>query len=115
MEESYLMAYDTTTGDILGFYLKSIHGDNIPTPNKEVTKEKHNFYMENNGKYKINVTTLEDELIPVTTNTQQPTQDEILRAKLLKDNADIKLQLVQQQQINANLLNQVAKLTGGTK
>ena len=45
----------------------------------------------------------------------EPTQDEILRAKLLKDNVATQLQLVKQQQINANLLSQIAKLTGGTK
>lgn len=65
MNENYLMNYDTTTGEIKGFYLKSIHGDNIPTPNVEITPEKHEFYMENNGKYKLNVTTLEDEIIAI--------------------------------------------------
>lgn len=44
----------------------------------------------------------------------QPTPEEILRAKLIKDNASMQLQLAQQQQINANLLSQIAKL-GGAK
>jgi hypothetical protein len=46
--------------------------------------------------------------------TPQPTPDEILRAKLLKDNVNIQLQLAQQQKINANLLTQISKL-GGTQ
>lgn len=44
----------------------------------------------------------------------QPTQEEIIRANLLKDNVNFKLQLAQQQKINANLLTQIAKL-GGTQ
>lgn len=60
--ENYLMNYDETTGNILGFYLKSINV-NIPNPNIEITPEKHNFYMENNGLYRLNPTTLADELL----------------------------------------------------
>jgi hypothetical protein len=30
--------YDETTGDILGFYSPEIHGENMPTPNIEVTE-----------------------------------------------------------------------------
>jgi hypothetical protein len=63
MEENYLMHYDNE-GYIKGFYLKSIHGDNIPRPVIEITPEKHNFYLENQGLYKINPLTLEDEAIP---------------------------------------------------
>jgi hypothetical protein len=44
----------------------------------------------------------------------EPTQQEIIRANLLKDNIYFKLQLVKQQEINANLLTQIAKL-GGTQ
>ena len=76
MEENYLMAYDATAGNILGFYLKSIHGDNIPTPSLEITAEKHNFYMNNQGKYKLNIETLEDELIPVVEAKTEITTDE---------------------------------------
>ncbi|AQS09696.1 hypothetical protein CLOBY_18270 [Clostridium saccharobutylicum] len=46
--------------------------------------------------------------------TPQPTADEILRAKLIQDNANMQLQLAQQQQINSSLLTQIAKL-GGTQ
>lgn len=74
--ENYFMNYDTTTGEIKGFYLKSIHGENIPTPNKEITPEKHNFYMEHNGEYKIDVTTLEDELVQIGEVTQSLTLEE---------------------------------------
>lgn len=72
MNENFLMNYDTTTGEIKGFYLKSIHGDNIPIPTIEITPEKHQFYMENNGKYKLNPTTLEDEIIPTPEPKPQP-------------------------------------------
>ena len=44
----------------------------------------------------------------------QPTQDEILRAKLIKDNAAIQLQLAQQQKFNADLLLKIASLGGTT-
>lgn len=54
--------------------------------------------------------------------TSQPSQDEILRAKIIKDGVTMQLQLTQQQKINANLVSQIAglsaqilKLTGGTK
>lgn len=79
MEENYLMAYDATTGNILGFYLKSIHGDNILTPNLEITQEKHDFYMEHNGQYRLNITTLEDELIPIIVIPTEKTELEILQ------------------------------------
>jgi len=45
---------------------------------------------------------------------EEPTQDEILRAKIIKDGVMMQLQLAQQQKINANLLAQIAKL-GGVK
>lgn len=44
----------------------------------------------------------------------EPSQDEILRAKILKDNADIQLQLVQQQKLNADILLKLASLGGST-
>jgi hypothetical protein len=78
MNEKFLMHYDATTGDILGFYLKSIHGDNIPTPIIEITSEKHQFYMKNNGKYRLNPSTLEDQQIPVVEVTTEPTLEERL-------------------------------------
>ncbi|EHI98056.1 hypothetical protein CDLVIII_1357 [Clostridium sp. DL-VIII] len=55
-----------------------------------------------------------EELNVIKNKTIQPTQEEILRAKLIKDNANIQLLLTHQQQINANLLSQIAKL-GGAK
>lgn len=113
MNENYFMNYDITTGEIKGFYLKSIHGSNIPTPNIEITQEKHQFYMENNGKYKINVTTLEDELIPFTQVVSQPNAQDILNAQLLKANAEITTQLDNQKTLNAQLLLDIAKLKGG--
>lgn len=77
--ENYFMNYDEKTGMTKGFYLKSIHGDNIPTPNIEITPEKHDFYVQNNGLYKINTTTLQDETIPISTPQIQipSTQDRL--------------------------------------
>jgi len=66
------MNYDTITGEVKGFYLVSIHGENIPAPIMEITPEKHDFYMENNGKYRLNLITLEDELIPIVESPPQP-------------------------------------------
>ena len=43
-----------------------------------------------------------------------PTQDEILRAKIIKDGVTMQLKQMKQDQINANLLAQIAKL-GGTQ
>lgn len=78
MNENYFMNYDENTGKIKGFYTKSIHGDNIPTPNVEITQEKHDFYMEHNGQYRLNPKTLEDELIPIVTGINVPTLEERL-------------------------------------
>lgn len=82
MEDKIYLYYDATTGEILGFYFESIHEDNIPTPNKEITPEEHEFYMDNNGKYRLNPTTLEYEEIPVTTITPEPTLEERNRADI---------------------------------
>ena len=76
--ENYLMNYDEKSGQIKGFYLKSIHGDNIPSPTIEVSFEKHDFYMQNNGKYKLNLQTLEDELIPIA----EPSQSDLIKVEL---------------------------------
>jgi hypothetical protein len=81
--EKFLMHYDETTGEIKGFYLASIHGENIPSPCIEIDAEKHRFYMENNGLYKININTLEDELLPILEPTPQPpTEQEKLKADI---------------------------------
>ena len=66
----YLMNYDVNTGDILGFYIKSIN-ENIPEPTIEITEEKHNFYMDNNSLYRLNPQTLEDELIPIISGSKR--------------------------------------------
>ena len=79
MEENYILNYDPETGSILGFYLKSIHGDNIPSPNIEITQEKYDFYMQNNGKYRIDPKTFQDIEIPVVL----PSQTDPIKAQLL--------------------------------
>lgn len=63
MEEEKIYLHYDEKGVILGFYFNSIHENNIPNPNIEITKEKYNFYMKNNGAYKLNISTLEDILI----------------------------------------------------
>ena len=70
-------------------------------------------YTEKDGDYIIVKTAEEvyqNYLNPVT---PQPTQDEILRAKLIKDNASMQLQLAQQQKLNTDILLKLASL-GGT-
>lgn len=44
----------------------------------------------------------------------QPAQEEILRAKILKDNANTQIQLTQQQKLNADILLKLAKVGGST-
>lgn len=44
----------------------------------------------------------------------EPSEQEILNAQLLKENADMKAQLAEQQELTANLLLQVASLKGGS-
>jgi len=39
------------TGDYIGFYTKEIHGDNIPTPNVELTEEQWQEAI--TGRYKL--------------------------------------------------------------
>lgn len=53
-----------------------------------------------------------EKLFP--TPIPQPTQDDLLRAKILKDNANMQLQLAQQQKLNADILLKIAKLGGST-
>ena len=43
-----------------------------------------------------------------TTPVQQPTEQQILNAKLLQDNANMQLELEQQKQLNAQILLQIA-------
>ena len=53
-----------------------------------------------------------EKLFP--TPAPQPTSDDLLRAKLIKDNAAIQLQLVAQQKLNADILLKLAKVGGAT-
>ena len=53
MNENYILAYDSKTGDFFGFYLRSIHGDTIPAPNKEITNDEYEKYMGSFKRYKI--------------------------------------------------------------
>lgn len=64
-----------------------------------------------NGEYKNLVITksaeevYRDSLKPIV---QQPTEQQILNAKLLQDNANMQLELEQQKQLNAQILLQIA-------
>lgn len=53
----YKLHYDNSTGEILGFYVESLH-KNIPVPNIEITKEQHKNYF-NQPYYKV----INDELV----------------------------------------------------
>ena len=66
MQEKYLMVYDND-GNIITFIPKSDISSyrDIPTQIIEITEEKHKFYTDNDGRYRINLITLEDELLPV--------------------------------------------------
>lgn len=61
----YLMTYNQATGEITGFYpsdLLKLYGE-IPQPNLKITEQKHDFYAQHNGQYKLNPETLVDEPI----------------------------------------------------
>lgn len=76
MEDKIYLNYDSETGNILGFYIKSIHGDNIPIPNIEIPPEKYQFYMNNNGRYKLDITTLAD--VEIEQSGPAPSMEEYL-------------------------------------
>ena len=71
--------------------------------------------MDSNGKY--NYKYVNNEVVELTneekeslfpTLVQQPTEQQILNAKLLQDNANMQLELEQQKQLNAQILLQIA-------
>ena len=71
--------------------------------------------MDSNGKY--NYKYVNNEVVELTdeekeslfpTQVQQPTEQQILSAKLLQDNANVQLELEQQKQLNAQILLQIA-------
>lgn len=63
---------------------------------------------------KMVLLTDEEKKILFPKPTENPDDQEILNAQLLKSNADIKTQLTEQQELTADLLLQIAKLKGGT-
>lgn len=48
--------YNNETGDVLGFYSEDIHGDNIPTGCLKISDDIWTEYLNNQGKYKIDLT-----------------------------------------------------------
>ncbi|MGN2369373.1 hypothetical protein ACTFJW_04845 [Clostridium cagae] len=89
-----------------------------PTYNLTVEETEVNGIQEKVFKYEILKTA--EEVYQYYLNNKnnlpkpQPTKEEIMRAKLLKDNADIQLKLTEQQKFNADLLLKIAKLGGST-
>ena len=71
--------------------------------------------MDSNGKY--NYKYVNNEVVELTneekeslfpTLVQQPTEQQILNAKLLQDNANMQLELEEQKKLNAQILLQIA-------
>lgn len=77
MEEKYLMECDEQ-GIPKAFYLKSIHGDKIPSGVIEITKEQHQHYFENQGKLKFNPQTQDFEDKPEV----QPSEIDAIKGEL---------------------------------
>jgi len=72
--------------------------------------EKGNVY----GNYTIIKTAQEVYQECINPTMPQASEQEVLNAQLLKENADIRAQLAEQQELTANLLLQVASLKGGS-
>lgn len=70
----------------------------------------YNYKYENN---KLVLLTDEEKKKLFPKPVEKPDDQEILNSQLLKSNADIKTQLSEQQEINADLLLQIAKIKGG--
>lgn len=80
--ENYFMDYDKTTGQILGFYIYSIHGNNIPKGCIEISQEKYEYYISNSGLVKLNPETLEDIIIPLIQTQQSQNETEVLKERI---------------------------------
>jgi len=70
----YYAHYDNQTGQILGFYTPDIHGNNIPTPNIEITYDQWQDCLTNQGLRKIDVTTQQI----IACEPPAPTKDQLL-------------------------------------
>lgn len=77
--------------------------------------------IDSNGKY--NYKLVDNKLVELADEEKeklfpapvpQPTADDLLRAKILKDNASMQLQLLAQQKLNADILLKLAKVGGTT-
>lgn len=76
-------------GNILGFYNEDVHGDNIPTPNKNISVEVWQYLLANQNK-KIKIASLnKEELIeddfedkPIVIIPQVPTLEEKNRSDI---------------------------------
>jgi hypothetical protein len=56
--ENYIYAYKSTDGMPVGFFLPSIH-DDIPAPNIEITEEQHTWCMDHNGRFRLDIDTMD--------------------------------------------------------
>jgi hypothetical protein len=84
---------------------KEIDGHTF-TPTYNLIEEEKEF------KYEILKTADEVYKDYLNSSAQDPSEEEILKAKLIKDNADIQLQLATQQKLNADILLKLAKVGG---
>ena len=88
MEEKYYIDIDSNR-KILGRYLKSFHGENIPSTAKEVSKEVFDTSIQENHNYLNESLTTElrdlrtaEEIAEEERLAKLPTQEEIENAKL---------------------------------
>lgn len=85
MNENVLLHYNPETGYIIGFFPLEVRYlyKEIPEPHIEITKDKYELYKNNPGKYKLNLKTLEEELIPEPEpQPYEPTLEERNRADI---------------------------------
>jgi hypothetical protein len=73
------------------------------------SKDRYNYKYENGQLIEL---TEEEKDILFPPQKPQPTSQDILNSKLLKDNANRQLELNKQKQLNADLLLKIAKLGG---
>lgn len=84
----YKLNYDIN-GNILGFYTKEIHGENIPSPTKGISNEVWQYLLDNqNKKIKLDSLTKEEVTIedfedkPIAVMPQESSLEEKNRADI---------------------------------
>jgi len=97
-----------------GFFTESVFVKEVKENMTETPIEVGYYKAKWNGTEWVEGATQEEIIAFQEANKVIPTTDDILRAKLIKDNANIQLQLAQQQNLNADILLKIAKLGGAT-